>query len=251
MRARLLAVGALLLLPLGTAHAGQNPVYDDETGADIQAALDEATAVQGVCYGVLLEVSDFDTGIYSGSYAVRSIPTSGACRAEVVLQAAVTYSSEFSEAEDSASWLVTSSLPGAPTAADLQRLGLTARALLDDGKSEQALLNAALALPALTAERVPGVVPLVLVEATATPPAEATPTGTPGSDRLRQHRTSLVLLGLLLVGAVVTGLYAVLGRRNLGAHGWSDPDDYPQRWQQRSDASSAPSTPHLTDPETR
>lgn len=248
MRARLLpATALLLLLAAAPARAATNPVYDDETAADIQAALDEATAVQGVCYGVRLEVDDNESGTFTGSFAVLSAATGAACRGSVVLQASLTYTSDFSEAEDSAFWSVVSDLPNPPTPIDLRRLGLSAGALLDDSNSEQTLLNAALALPALTAEKVPGVVPLVLVEATAAPPAQAAPTDTPGSDRVRTHLTSLVLLGLLLLGAVVIGLYAVLGRRNLGDHGWFDADVQRRRWQQPY----PPSNVHPADPEAR
>lgn len=213
MRARLLA--GLVLVPVLAvpARAGLNPVYDDETAADIRSALDEATAVQGVCYGVRLRVDDADTGTYSGSYEVLSAAPSAACRGAVVLEAYLSYTSSYSELEDSASWTVSSTLPGGPTATDLGALGLSADALLDDGRSEQALLNAALALPALTAEKVAGVVPLVLVESTLAPPAEAAPTGTPGSDRVRQHLMPLVLLALLLAGSVVAAGYALVGRR--------------------------------------
>ncbi|MDP3711721.1 MAG: hypothetical protein Q8R60_04455 [Mycobacteriales bacterium] len=247
MRARLLLTTALLLLlAAAPSHAATNPVFDDETAADIQAALDEATAVQGVCYGVRLEVDDGETGTFTGSFEVLSAATGPACRGSVVLQASLTYTSEFSELEDSAFWSVVSDLPGAPTPTDLRRLGLSAGALLDDGKSEQTLLNAVLALPALTAERVPGVVPLVLVEATAAPPAQAAPTDTPGSDRVRTHLTSLALLGLLLVGAVVVALYAAFGRRNLVDDRWLDPDVQARRWQQHY----PPSNVHPTDPET-
>lgn len=225
MRAALL--GALVLVPALAlpAGAGQNPVYDEETAADIKASLDEATAVQGVCYGVRLRVDDADTGIYSGTYEVQSGSPGAACRGTVVLEAHLLYTSSYSEQEDSSSWAVSSTLAGGPTSTDLQALGLSAAALLDDGRSEQVLLNAVLSLPALTAEKVAGVVPLVLVEATEAPPAQAAPTGTPGSDRVRQHLTPLVLLGLLLVGSALAALHALRAPRRPAS------GRYGQAWQ--------------------
>lgn len=233
-----LLLGGLLLggLVLTAAPAAaENPVFDDATAADITDALDDATAVQGICYGVRLDVLDDDTGRYSGQYTVSSSPPAAAatptvspapesspsapltpitpvapvvCRGYVFLEASINYAYSYGESEDSASWQIDSDLQGAPTVSDLESLGLSARDLLDDGRSEQTLLNAALALPSLTAEKVLGVVPLVLVEATDVPPAEARATDTPGSDRIRESGTSLVLLVLLVVGGLLWAGYA-------------------------------------------
>ena len=213
---RRLALAAALLVALApVASAGENPVFDAETAADIQAALDEATATQGVCYSVRLRVDDVDSGFWAGTYEVRSTPPAGpagVCGGVVALEASITYTSSYSEEADSASWTVSSTFPDGPTAAGLRDLGLSSRDLLDDGKSEQVLLNAALALPVLTAERVVGVPPIVLVEPTAPLPSAAAATGSPGSDRWREQGTSLLLLGLLLVGSLLSAVAAAVYR---------------------------------------
>jgi hypothetical protein len=201
------ATGALLLLA-GPA-AAENPVLDADADADVAASLAEATEVQGVCYGYELRVDDQDSGIYSGTFGASSLgpgtPASAAdprCRGGVVeLVAAVTYTSEFSEAEDFASWSLASTLP-ALTIGDVEELGLSAGDLLDDGRSERVLLNAVLALPRLAAEQA-GKEPVVLEPNTEPLPADARPTGTPGSDWLRENAVLLGLCVALVLGGVL------------------------------------------------
>jgi hypothetical protein len=198
--------GAALLVVLATPAAAQNPVYDADTAADIAAAFAEATEEQGgICYAVTLDVND-PSGQWGGSYLISSagvdvqLPETG-CTGRVQLQAFLAYASEYSEGVDTASWQVTSDI-SAVTEADLEDNGLSATSLLDDGRSEQVLLNAALALPRLAAEKDPRVPPIVLTPATEPPPADARATDRPGSDALRQNKTSVVLLGLVAAGAL-------------------------------------------------
>jgi len=206
-----LLVSALLvtLLVAGPASAA-NPVLDPEDDTELAAALAEATAVQDVCYGYVLAVDDGDTGEWAGTYAASSAgegrrATQGSdCTAGVVeLVARITYTSEFSEAEDSASWELVSDVPGL-TIADVEDQGLSAGHLLDDAGSATTLRAAVLSLPRLAAERA-GVEPVVL-EPNASPlPEGARPTGTPGSDWLRENLTLLALS----VGALLAGLVAL------------------------------------------
>jgi hypothetical protein len=194
-----------LVAVLSTSPAwAENPVYDADTAADIAAGFAEATQVQGVCYGVVLDVID-PSGQWGGTYVVSSagvdVPPAADCKGTVELRATIAYASEYSEASDTADWVVSSSL-GGPTAADLARNGLSAPALLDDAKSEQVLLNAALSLPRLTAEAVDDVPPLVLTPATEALPADAHATDRPGSDRLRQNSPQVVLLGLVALASL-------------------------------------------------
>jgi hypothetical protein len=209
---RLLPAAALLApLLLAAPASAANPVLDPEDDAEVAAALAEATEVQGVCYGYVLAVDDGDTGEWGGTYAASSggegvrAAEAGGCRNGVVeLVARITYTSDFSEAEDSASWQLVSDI-GSLTISDVEDQGLSAGDLLDDGASAATLQNAVLSLPRLAAERA-GLQPVVL-EPNASPlPEGAQPTGTPGSDWLREH---LVLLALS-VGAVLAGLVALV-----------------------------------------
>lgn len=209
-----LAVAVGLLVVAAPAHA-ENPVLDAEGDADVASSLAEATEVQQVCYGYELTVFDQDTGRYSGQFASSSAgpgttPTSAAAcpGGVVVLQAAIEYTSSFSEAEDSASWRLSSTLPQL-TIDDVERLGLSSGDLLDDGKSEITLLNAVLALPRLASEQA-GLPPVVLQPNTAPLPPDARPTGTPGSDWLRENAALLGLCVLLVLG----GLLALAAARS-------------------------------------
>ncbi|MCW2613134.1 MAG: hypothetical protein JWN08_128 [Frankiales bacterium] len=214
-RALLPAVAAVLLLA-GPA-AAENPVLDAEGDADVAAALAEAQEVQDVCYGYVLLVSDGDTGQFSGTFASSSagpgIPAStapGCSRGAVEVQASITYTSSFSEAEDSASWQVLSTIGGGLTIDDVERVtGAGASDLLDDGRSETVLLDAVLSLPGLASE-LAGLPPVVL-EPNASPlPDDARATDTPGSDWLRQNGA---VLGLCVVAIVAGVVLLLLSRR--------------------------------------
>lgn len=211
MRRALVAAALLAPLLLAAPAAAANPVLDPEDDAEVAAALAQATEVQDVCYGYVLSVDDGDTGEWGGTYAASSAgegvrATEGdGCRDGVVeLVARITYTSDFSEAEDSASWDLLSDVPGL-SIADVEDQGLSPGDLLDDGASAATLQNAVLSLPRLAAEQA-GLQPVVL-EPNASPlPEGAEPTGSPGSDWLREH---LVLLALS-VGAVLAGLVALV-----------------------------------------
>ena len=206
-----LVLPVLVLVVLAGPASAANPVLDPEDDADVAAALAEATEVQGVCYGYVLTVSDFDTGEWGGTYAASSggegVPASSAgdCPGGVVeLVASMVYQSSFSEAEDSASWQLDSTL-GELTIADIENAGLSAEALLDDDRSATTLLNAVLSLPQLATEQA-GLDPVVL-EPNASPlPEGARPDDSPGSDWLRENGPLLALS----VAALLTGLLALV-----------------------------------------
>ena len=206
-RAVLAAALCGVLLPAAPASAA-NPVLDPEDDADLAAALAEASEVQDVCYGYVLSVTDADTGEWGGTYAASSagpdVPASQApgCAEVVELVARIDYTSSFSEAEDSASWDLVSTLPEL-SIGDVEALGLSSGELLDDDRSATTLLNAVQSLPRLAAEQA-GRPPVVLEPNTAPLPEDARPTGTPGSDWLREN---LALLGLS-VAAIAAGLLA-------------------------------------------
>lgn len=207
MRRLLGAATAAALVLLAAPASAENPVLDADGDADVAASLAEASQVQDVCYGYELLVSDQDTGQWGGTYAAsnqgvgqRAVPGPG-CTDAVELRAQISYTSSFSEAEDSARWVLTSTLPSL-TIDDVEDLGLSAGDLLDDDRSEQALLNAVLALPRLAAEQA-GKDPVVLEPNTEPLPSDARPTGTPGSDWLRENGALLGFCVLLVLAGVV------------------------------------------------
>jgi hypothetical protein len=147
-----LLTAALAVLLAATPAAAENPVLDPEDDAEIAESLAEATEVQDVCYGYLLQVYDDSTGQFQGSYAVSGAgpgvaasQARGCTKGYVELRAQIVYTSDYSESEDSAAWDVVSSLgAGTPTTGDLGDLGLSSSDLLDDGAAPLALRNAVL-----------------------------------------------------------------------------------------------------------
>lgn len=220
MRRALLAAALLVPLLVAAPAAAANPVLDPEDDAEVAAALAEATELQDVCYGYVLAVDDGDTGEWGGTYAsssagegVRAAEASGCDDGVVELVARITYTSDFSEAEDSAAWDLVSDVPGL-SISDVEDQGLSSGDLLDDGASATTLRQAVLSLPRLAAER--GGLEPVVSEPNASPlPDGAAPTGSPGSDWLREH---LVLLGLS-VAAVLAGLVALVAAFPHGRRG--------------------------------
>ena len=211
MRRTVLAAALLGPLLVATPASAANPVLDPEDDAEVAEALAEATEVQDVCYGYVLAVDDGDTGEWGGTYAasssgegVRATEADGCSAGVVELVARISYTSDFSEAEDSASWDLVSDVPGL-TIADVEDQGLSSGDLLDDGASAATLQNAVLSLPRLAAEQA-GLQPVVLTPNASPLPEGARPTGTPGSDWLREH---LALLALS-VAAVLAGLVALV-----------------------------------------
>ncbi len=224
------ATVAFALGPAGPARAA-NPVFDPEDDAEIAASLAEATEVQDVCYGYALEVQDQDTGEWSGSYAsssagegVRASATPACSDGVVELVARITYTASYSEAEDSAAWDLASTVEGI-SITDVEDLGLSSGDLLSDEVSATTLQNAVLALPRLAAEQA-GLPPVVLEPNPSPLPAGARPTGTPGSDWLRENGALL----LVCVAAVVAGLLVLLASlRSRGPRAADRPDQRPPR----------------------
>jgi hypothetical protein len=218
--ARLLAAGlvalALVVAPGALRHGvAAAPVLDDPDAAELAEELRAATEEQGICYGWVVAVSDDSVfppvnAADEGSSAGPGRPSPATCPRYIVLRAAVVFTSESSEAEDSASWQINSNVPGAPAADALGDLGLGAADLLGD-RDDVALWNAVLALPLLAAQQ--GLAPFVQLEPNPRPiPAADHPTGSPGSDFLRT--TWPLLLGLsVLVLAGLLGLVLLLSLR--------------------------------------
>ena len=219
MRRVLLAAAAGLVLLTAAPAAAENPVLDAEGDADVAEALEEPARLHELCYGYELAVADSDTGVYGGTFTSSNlgagIPVidSPQCAGVVLLRADIAYASNFSEQEDSASWQLISSVPEVTIRDVERRLGVSAGDLLDDGKSERVLLNAVLALPSLVSEQTDRP-PVVLEPNTEPLPADARPTGTPGSDWLRENG---LLLGLCVL-LVLAGLAMLVTSRRPAPH---------------------------------
>lgn len=195
-------VAAMLVLvgAAGPAHA--LPILDAVDAQELVQELAEATAVQGICYGWDVTVDDAAgtySGVDMGSSRGVGIPAQ-ACDEWMVFEAFLTYTSESSETEDSATFRVTSSVIGAPAEQDLRRVGIDGAALLG-GNDDLAIVNAVRALPALAAER--GLVPpLVLERNTGDIPAVDRPTPGTGSDWTRTYGGFILLTALFMIGGL-------------------------------------------------
>ena len=188
-----------VLIAVATTPAVALPILDTVDAEELAADLADATAEQGICYGWNVAVQD-DSGEFSGddigsNLGVGQSAVDPECDKWIVFTARIHYTSESSEAEDSADWSIESNLD--VERGTLVRLGITDGALLS-GDDDVVVANATRALPALAAEE--GVArPIPLDIGTADVPDADKPTGTHGSDWLRAYWAPFAL-GLGLVG---------------------------------------------------
>lgn len=198
--------------------AGAVPILDPADATELAQALAEATEDQDVCYGWSVQVNDYSGGAdgldEGSSLGVGPTAIESQCEKYVIFEAYLTYTSEASESEDSASFDVRSNVPGAPTATDLRQAGISTGGLLG-GSDDQTVANAALMLPALMAER--GLAPPIALEAnTQALPSSDRATGTPGSDWLRKYGPMVGVAALMLVGGLGWAAWIVLRERPFG-----------------------------------
>jgi hypothetical protein len=209
--ARAAALLAALALAAPGGAAGL-PILDAADAQELAERLAEARAQQGVCYGWVVEVQD-DAGSEDGvdqgsSLGVGTTVDPAACPRSVVLRAAVRYTSESSESEDSAGAVIDSSLDG-PSVDQLERLGLGAGGLTGDA-NDLRLISMVEVLPLLVAEG--GQAPYVQSEIGAAPaPADVVPTGAPGSDWWRMYWWFVVLVPAAAAAGIWLGVAS--GRR--------------------------------------
>lgn len=200
-----LALGLLLAAP---ATASADVIFDPADADDLAAVLAEAYTDQDVCYGWQVTVNDVASISESvgSNFGAGKPVTSGTCQATVEFTATITYTSESSESEDSASYGVTSNPPGV-TQTDLDALGLDFDALT--GEDPDVVIGKAVtALPLLAADE--GIAqPLSAAPETATAPADAQLTDDPGSDWWR-GRGGMVIWALVLMAASGVLIWAVL-----------------------------------------
>ena len=206
IRTLLAALALAALLPAAASAA----VLEQADATELAQSLAEATEAQDVCYGWRVAVRD-PSGAEDGLDVGSSLgpgrdvePARPECRRYAVLVADVIYTSEFEEAEDSASWSIDANLGKPPTVRELDALGYSADDLLGDD-NDLAIINATGALPQLVADH--GEAPPVPFETSARPPGvSGEATGSPGSDFLRQNGPLVALCAIL----VLAGLFLVL-----------------------------------------
>jgi hypothetical protein len=211
---RALAAVAVALAPACLAAPAQAQLLAPEDAAELAQSLAEAKEEQGVCYGWRISIDDEsgtvieDAGSSLGPGDVTAL-AGAECPKFVLLNGVVDYTSELSEAEDSASWSITSNLNKPPTTGELRDLGHTAEGLLGD-EDDEVLANAVGALPLLVADH--GEAKPVGFAPGDLPREQAgEPTGNPGSDLLRESWALLLICVLMLVGGLVW-LVSVLRR---------------------------------------
>jgi hypothetical protein len=199
---RTLALAALFLL-VTPGLATADVIFDPADADELAAVLAEATDEQGVCYGWNVRVDNVGVPEDSvGSNGGAGVPIDSSCAKHVELTAQITYTSESSESEDSASFDVSSS-PGGPTKADLDALDLDWDGLT--GEDPDVVIGKAVtALPLLAADK--GMAkPIAAAPETGAAPADAQLTDDPGSDWWRGRGGAVLWgVGLLLAG----GLFA-------------------------------------------
>ncbi|GAB1509910.1 hypothetical protein [Actinophytocola sp. KF-1] len=196
------ALSALLVLA-APATATADVIFDPADADDLAATLAEATAAQGVCYGWDVQVDDQVSGAAEsvGSDRGAGVPVdTSSCAKYVRLDVFITWTSESSESEDSASYDVVSS-PGGPGRSDLDGLELDMDGLTGDDP-DVVIGNAVAALPLLAADK--GMTEgIEAAPETGDAPADAALTDDPGSDWWRKNGGVLLWgLGLLLAGGV-------------------------------------------------
>lgn len=199
-----LATAGLAAAALTATPAGALPVLETADANELAQALADATEDQDVCYGWEVTVNDYGgsgDGVDQGSsLGVGKSANAAECTRWVIFEASITYTSQASESEDSASFSVSSNVTGAPTSADLRANGISEGALLGNN-DDQAVANATLLLPALMAEK--GLAEPISLEANTQPlPASDKATGTPGSDWLRKYGAAVAVTALLFVGGL-------------------------------------------------
>lgn len=209
--AALLALAVLALaLALAATPAHARVVLSDEDAAELANQLADAREVQDVCYGWVVEVQDDsggESGVDFGSDRGPDTQIEGNCTSFVVLEAGILYTSESSESEDSASLTIEDAWSASIGVGDLEALGYKEDDLLGD-ENDVALMNMVGALPAIAAEKA-GVKPVPFETPDVPAGQQGEPTGSPGSDFLRENG-ALLAIGFLLLALGI--LWVVLER---------------------------------------
>jgi len=224
-RAAVVLAGVLLLA--APAPASADVIFDAADADELASVLAEAYTDQGVCYGWHVSVDNVgvqQVSVGSNFGAGKSADT-GSCKATVEFRASITYTSESSESEDSASYDLHST-PSSLTRDDLDALGLDFDGLTGDDPGA-VVGKAVTALPLLAADK--GIAtPLSAAPDTATAPADAQLTDDPGSDWWRD-RGGMLIWALVLMAASGVLIWWILrvNRRRRPAPAAAVPDHVP------------------------
>lgn len=226
---RALSAGLLGWSLLFSGAAAQiDPIFDPADAQDLADLLTEATEVQNICYGWVVQVFDQDTGADQRSTGsnfgpVRPLENSGSsCPSRVEFTAEIVYTGSASDSEDSASWSVISS-PRGPDTDDLDRLRLFDENDLVGDDVDAAVARAVAALPQLAADA--GIAPPLTAAPAGSPPSDVgTLADDPGSDYLRRAGGLLGFGVVLLLGGVA---FAVFALRSSRAERHPPPQDTP------------------------
>lgn len=203
MRAAAVVLTAAGLLLAAPGVAAADVIFDPADADELATALAEATSEQDVCYGWNVLVDDAAAGkseSVGSNFGAGQPVDDSSCPKSVQLNVYITYTSESSESEDSASYDVASS-PGGPTRDDMDALELDTDSLTGDDP-DVVIGKMVVALPLLAADK--GVAePIEAAPETGTAPADAQLTDSPGSDFWRENGGMLLWgVGLMLAGVV-------------------------------------------------
>lgn len=195
-------------------QAGPGILLAGADRVELAGTLAEATEESDVCFGYVLRLggsgaADREETLTNGGPDRQ--PT-GCTKGSVVLQVNLTYTSESSESEDSASYGVVTDVAGLSSSQATQRLkdltGVDDGDLLGD-EDDQALRNLTAALPLILDDATPA----ELAAPAAQAPNGDRLTGSPGSDWLRENGLGIGIAFVLLVVAVGLVIGGLLGRR--------------------------------------
>jgi hypothetical protein len=192
-------VCVLALLALAAPAGAQGQLLAEGDAVDLANALADAQEQQDVCYGWAVRINGVETDVGSSTGGPGQPLAPEECgRGYAQLEADLTYTCETCEGEDSVAVQIASDLERPPTVEELERLGYPASELLGEN-DDTAVVDMTGALPLLVADH--GLAPYVEYELAREVPAADRPTGTPGSDLLRQSWPVLALcLFLLFLG---------------------------------------------------
>ena len=197
MRAAVLLAALVALLAGAAPASAQVSLLAPEDAADLTNSLADAQDAQGVCYGYVVRINGIETDLGSSTEGPgRPLAVDGCTGGWTQLEADLTYTCDTCEGEDSASVAVNSSFPEEIDVSELEALGWSSGDLLGE-QDDVALIGMVGVLPLLNAEL--GNAEFVDYELARDVPAADRPTGSPGSDFLRERWPLLALCGFLFV----------------------------------------------------
>lgn len=211
MRVAPFALAAALLLAAPDS-ASADVIFDPADADELATILTDATTKQNVCYGWHVTVND--VGVVSESFGsnrgagMRALVAE--CEALVEFEANITYTSESSESEDSATHFLFST-SDRPTTADLDALGIDFGELTGENP-DVVIAKAVTALPLLAADA--GMAQNIEASPeTGDAPADAQLTDDPGSDWLRANGGTLTWALILLAASGVFAWWVLRSNR--------------------------------------